>query len=49
MTTIRTMPTEKLLTMLPVATAELQVKIQAVLQGRNLGAPIQPMRCITVK
>lgn len=40
MVTIRTMPTARLLTMFPVATAELQDRIATVLRARGLFLPV---------
>lgn len=44
--TIWTMPTEQLLEMLPIATAELRVRIEEVLKARF--KPLRAMPCIQI-
>lgn len=49
MTTIRTMPTERLLLLLPQASGVLRERIEAVLKVRFAGTQILPKPCITVR
>lgn len=46
MTTIRTMPTERLLAMLPHASGVLRERIEVVLKTRFAGTQILPMPCV---
>lgn len=48
MTTIRTMPTERLLAMLPHASGVLRERIEVVLKVRFSGTQILPMPCLKV-
>ena len=48
MTPITSMPSAKLLTLLPHASGVLREKIEAVLKARYSGTKIQPMPCIRI-
>jgi hypothetical protein len=47
-TTIRTMPTERLLMLLPRASGVLRERIEVVLKTRFAGTQILPMPCVKV-
>jgi hypothetical protein len=47
-TTIRTMPTERLLAMLPHASGVLRERIESVLKVRFAGTQILPMPCLKI-
>lgn len=49
MTSIRTMPTERLLLLLPQASGVLRERIEAQLKIRFAGTQILPMPCVQVK